>query len=103
VNFHIDNAFIHHEEESAIILTTPSKPKADHLVVQGPPVDQDNHVERFKQAHSDVEEEHGRLIAHEPNPYQTVHEALNDIISDNYVQKRCQDIKLVRSTAKPSN
>jgi hypothetical protein len=44
----------------------------------------------------------GRVIAHEPNPYETISEALNDIFEDDYVTSRCQRITADKQTT-PTN
>jgi tRNA nucleotidyltransferase (CCA-adding enzyme) len=101
-NFHVETSFIHHDNTSAIILTATTTPTTEDNVIQGPPLDQENHVERFKAAHDVVEEHMGRVIAHEPNQYETVSEALTDIFEDDYVTSRCQRITADKQTT-PTN
>lgn len=101
-NFHVKTGFIHHDDTSAVIITATTTPTTEDNVIQGPPVDQEHHVERFKDAHDTVEEHMGRVIAHEPNPYDTVKAAVKDLVQDDYITSRSQATR-VRQHTNPSN
>lgn len=98
-NFHVAQTLLHHEETSAVLIATTPTPKTDHRVINGPPVDMDEHVKRFTDQHDKTEERNERVLAHEPNTYATVEEALEAILGEDYVQSRCE----TTSTHRPSS
>lgn len=88
-NFEPNDSFIHHEERSAVaISTTTYKPLTEQLRISGPPVDQERHVKRFKASHEDTEVRDGFIVAYEPNPYGDAEEAVDAFLSEPYVSEK---------------
>lgn len=69
------------------------EPLSEYIVVIGPPVTMQQHVEDFKKKHPRAEVEDGRLVAHELRKYRRIQELLYDLVREDAVTSRVASLR----------
>lgn len=64
-------------------------------VMQGPPIEKEKGVKRFKEKYEKVFEQDGRLFSKVKREYREAEDLIEELLKDKYVQERVKNIKLV--------